>query len=259
MAFRHPLVVLPTYNEAENLRPLAEEVLALEPGFRLLIVDDASPDGTGAIAEALAAAHPGRVEVLHRPKKEGLGRAYLAAFARALRGPADAILQMDADFSHPPALLPELLRGLEGFDVALGSRYVPRGGIRAWGRFRRTLSRGANAYARRVLALPVRDLTSGLKAWRREVVEFLVAAPIDSLGYCFQIECTARALAAGFSWTEIPFVFSERRQGTSKMSGKLIWEAFWKTWRLGRTLRQGEGTEALRDCGRLPATAKNNR
>lgn len=259
MPFRDPLVVLPTYNEAENLRALAEEILGLQPAFRLLIVDDASPDGTGAIAETLAAAHPGRIEVLHRPKKEGLGKAYLAAFARALQGPADAVLQMDADFSHPPALLPKLLGALEGFDLALGSRYVPEGGIRDWGRFRRSLSRGANAYARRALRLPVRDLTSGLKAFRREVLEFLLAAPVDSLGYCFQIECTARALAAGFSCTEVPFTFTERRRGVSKMSGNLIWEAFWKTWRLGRDLRRGEAPEAVKGCARLPATAKNNR
>ena len=238
MPFHHPLVLLPTYNEAENLTPLVEEILGLSPNFNVLIVDDASPDGTGQIAQELATARPDRVGTLLRPGKQGLGRAYLAAFAEALRGPADAVFQMDADFSHPPTLLPLLLKELETADIVLGSRYVKGGGIQDWSWPRRLLSRGANGYARRILGIPIRDLTGGFKGLRRDVLRFLLEAPIQSLGYHFQIECTARALAADFTCREIPFTFTERTRGASKMSGNLIGEAFWNTWRLRAALRR---------------------
>lgn len=243
------MVVIPTYNEAENLAPLCESVLAFSEGFSILVVDDASPDGTGPIADRLAQKYPGRLRVLHRPMKQGLGPAYRAAFAEALSGPSEAILQMDADFSHPISLLPVLLASLENHDFALASRYIDGGVVKDWAWSRRWLSRGANFFARNTLGLSVRDLTGGFKAYRREVVEYLQQTPADSKGYFFQIETSARALAAGFKAVEVPFIFQERMRGISKISGNLIGEAFWKTLRLRKILSQAP-QRPVNDCDR---------
>lgn len=231
------LVILPTYNESENIEKITAEILLQLPNAGILIVDDDSPDGTGSIADELAAAHPSRVSVLHRPRKEGLGRAYLHAFSLALETDAQVFIQMDADFSHPPRMLPQFLAASEQHDIVLGSRYMPGGGTKDWGILRRLLSRGGNRYAKWALNLKISDLTGGFKAFRRPVVEFLVKTPPDSTGYNFQIETTARALAAGFNFTEIPFVFTERKRGASKMDFGIIWEAFRKTYRLRRALQ----------------------
>jgi dolichol-phosphate mannosyltransferase len=235
---------MPTFNEAENIEPVAAAVLgALEgcsPGeHRLLIVDDSSPDGTGELADRLAAANPA-VEVLHRRVREGLGPAYLAGFRRALDGGASHILEMDADFSHDPGDLPRLLAAVAGgADVALGSRYVPGGGVEDWGLLRQIVSRAGCIYARAVLGLRVRDLTGGFKCFRREVLEAIELETVRSHGYCFQIELTQRALQAGFAVREVPIVFRDRRHGHSKMSPRIAIEAFLvlPQLRWGRTRR----------------------
>jgi len=220
-------VVLPTYNEADNLEPLVHAVRAAVPGVHVLVVDDGSPDGTGAIADALAAAHSD-VQVLHRPHKAGLGRAYVAGFAHALEAGAATIVEMDADFSHDPADLPRLLEGVaDGADLALGSRYVPGGGIRDWGPVRRGISRLGCGYARRVLGVPVRDLTGGYKAFRAATLEAIDYASVRSQGYAFQVELTHRALQLGLRVDELPIVFREREHGQSKMSGRIALEAAW--------------------------------
>jgi dolichol-phosphate mannosyltransferase len=221
---------MPTYNEAENIEPIVAAVVAqLEGGaeaFRVLIVDDSSPDGTGALADALAARHPA-VEVLHRPAREGLAPAYLAGFRRALEGGATQVIEMDADFSHNPADLPRLLAAVaDGADLVLGSRYVAGGGVEDWGMLRRIVSRGGCAYARRVLGLDVRDLTGGFKCFRREVLEAIELDTVRSHGYCFQIELTQRAIQRGFSVREVPIVFRDRLRGRSKMSPRIALEAF---------------------------------
>jgi dolichol-phosphate mannosyltransferase len=221
---------MPTYNEAENIEPIVAAVVAqLEGGaeaFRVLIVDDSSPDGTGALADALAARHPA-VEVLHRPAREGLAPAYLAGFRRALEGGATQVIEMDADFSHNPADLQRLLAAVaDGADLVLGSRYVAGGGVEDWGMLRRIVSRGGCAYARRVLGLDVRDLTGGFKCFRREVLEAIELDTVRSHGYCFQIELTQRAIQRGFSVREVPIVFRDRLRGRSKMSPRIALEAF---------------------------------
>jgi dolichol-phosphate mannosyltransferase len=228
---REAWVVLPTYNEAENLEPLVRAALSeLERtgrAHRVLVVDDASPDGTGRIADRLAAElEP--LEVLHRPRKEGLGRAYLDAFAVAVERDAGLVLEMDADFSHDPADLPRLIAASEAADLVLGSRYVPGGGISDWGPVRRTLSRGGSWYARGVLGIPVRDLTGGFKCFRREVLEGLALDDVQADGYAFQIELTYRAVKAGFTVAEVPILFRERRHGSSKMTARIAAEAVWK-------------------------------
>jgi dolichol-phosphate mannosyltransferase len=221
-------LVLPTYNEAENLEPLVEAARAnLPSGARILVVDDASPDGTGDLADRLAAADPG-VEVLHRPRKEGLGPAYIAGFRRALAGGAGRVLQMDADFSHDPADLPRLLAASERVDLAIGSRYVEGGGIGDWSALRRGISRFGSRYSRVVLGLDVRDLTGGFKCFRREVLEAIDLGSVDSRGYAFQVELTYRAVRRGFTVEEVPIVFGERRAGASKMNGPIVAEAVWR-------------------------------
>jgi dolichol-phosphate mannosyltransferase len=225
-------LILPTYDEAENVEAIVRAALprlaeGAPAGHRVLVVDDASPDGTGAIADRLAAELDG-VEVLHRPAKEGLCPAYLAGFARALDAGADLVVQMDADFSHDPADLPRLIAAAEGADLVLGSRYVPGGGIEQWGRLRRALSRGGCWYARRVLGVGVRDLTGGFKCWRREALERLDLAGVRADGYGFQVELTYRAVQAGLRVVELPIVFRERAAGTSKMTPRIALEAAWK-------------------------------
>jgi dolichol-phosphate mannosyltransferase len=218
-------LVLPTYDEAENLAGIVAAALEhLPPRRRVLVVDDASPDGTGEIADRLAAESPD-VEVLHRTAKRGLGPAYVAGYERALAGGADLVCQMDADFSHDPADLPRLLAAAEGADLVIGSRYVPGGGIEQWGPLRRLISRGGSAYARAVLGVGIGDLTGGFKVFRRAVLEAIAPQTIPSLGYAFQVETTYRAIRAGFRVVEVPILFHDRRVGESKMSGRIVLEA----------------------------------
>jgi dolichol-phosphate mannosyltransferase len=224
-------LILPTYNEAENLESMVRSALpqlassGLEP--TILVVDDASPDGTGAIADRLAEEVP-EVRVLHRRRKDGLGRAYLAGFAAALEGGAELVLQMDCDFSHDPADLPRLIAMADSADVVLGSRYVPGGGVENWALHRRIQSRGGCAYARLILGVRVRDLTGGFKCWRRSALETLDLKGVDTHGYGFQIEMSYRAIRAGLTVTEVPIVFRERREGQSKMTTWITLEAVWK-------------------------------
>jgi dolichol-phosphate mannosyltransferase len=221
-------VILPTYNEAENLERIASAVLEQLPASgRVLIVDDNSPDGTGEIADRLADSSES-IEVLHRARKEGLGPAYLAGFHVALDSGAELIIEMDADFSHDPAYLPRLIEATENADLAIGSRYVPGGGVTDWGPMRRFISRGGSRYARAVLGLPIRDLTGGFKCFRRRVLETINLDTIEARGYAFQVETTYRALRAGFRVVEVPIVFRDRREGNSKMSRAIIAEAMWR-------------------------------
>jgi len=229
-------LILPTYNEAENIGPIVRAARAqLRDGDRILVVDDNSPDGTGAIADELAREVPG-VEVLHRPAKQGLGRAYLAGFAHALDSGAELVLEMDADFSHDPADLPRLIDAAEnaGADLVLGSRYVEGGSVTDWGLLRRLVSRGGSWYARRVLGVTVRDLTGGFKCFRRSVLEALDLDAVHADGYGFQIELTYRTIKAGFRVVELPIVFRDRRVGESKMNARIALEAVWKVPALRR-------------------------
>ena len=221
-------MVLPTYEEAANIERMVEQVLAKLPaGGRVLIVDDSSPDGTGEIAARLAAERES-VHFLSRPRKEGLGPAYVAGFRQALAGGAGLIVEMDSDFSHEPAYLPRLLEAAERADLVIGSRYVPGGGVTDWGTLRRGISRGGSAYARVVLGVGVRDLTGGFKCFRREVLEAVDLDSIRSRGYAFQVEMTYRALEHGFRVIEVPIVFRDRRAGSSKMSRSIVLEAIWR-------------------------------
>jgi dolichol-phosphate mannosyltransferase len=221
-------VILPTYNEAENLERIVNAVLQqLRDSGRVLVVDDNSPDGTGAIADRLADSNES-VSVLHRPRKEGLGPAYLAGFHVALDAGAQRIVEMDADFSHDPAYLPKLIGTAEHYDLVIGSRYVPGGGVTEWGPVRRFISRGGSSYARVALGLPIRDLTGGFKCFRREVLEMIDLDTIQSRGYAFQVETTYRAIRSGFRVVEIPIVFKDRADGTSKMSRSIVAEAMWR-------------------------------
>jgi len=220
-------VILPTYNEAENLEQIVGAILdALPTPRRVLIVDDNSPDGTGELADRLAADQS--VSVLHRERKEGLGPAYLAGFRIALEAGAERIFEMDADFSHDPAYLPRLLEATESADLAIGSRYVRGGGVTEWGAMRRFISRGGSAYARLALGVPIRDLTGGVKCFRRIVLESIELDTIEARGYAFQVETTYRAIKAGFRVVEVPIVFKDRADGTSKMSKTIVAEAIWR-------------------------------
>jgi dolichol-phosphate mannosyltransferase len=224
-------LILPTYNEAENIEPLVRAVLpqlaSAGHEHTVLIVDDNSPDGTGAIADRLVD-ELAEVRVLHRPQKQGLGRAYLAGFSVALAEGADLILEMDSDFSHDPADVPRLLAATGAADLVLGSRYVPGGGVEDWGIVRRLLSRGGSAYARLLLGVPVRDLTGGFKCFHRRVLETIDLEGVHADGYGFQIELTYRAVLAGFTVTVVPITFRERRVGRSKMTARIALEAVWK-------------------------------
>lgn len=221
-------VVLPTYNEAQNIERLVEAVRERLPeSRRVLVVDDSSPDGTGRIADRLAAEHDD-VEVLHRRVKEGLGPAYVAGFHRALEGGAELLIQMDSDFSHDPAYIPQMLRAVEDADVVIGSRYVPGGGVTDWGPMRRLISRGGSTYSRLALGIPIRDLTGGFKCFRREVLEAIDLGAVSALGYAFQVEMTYRAIQAGLRVVEIPIVFRDRTDGASKMTKGIVAEAIWR-------------------------------
>jgi dolichol-phosphate mannosyltransferase len=232
-----PWLILPTYNEAPNIRALVSasaEVLAeaAPEGFRVLVVDDGSPDGTGSIADAMAAENRW-LEVLHRTEKNGIGPAYLAGFRHALDRGAGYLMEMDSDFSHDPADLARLLGAARGeADLALGSRYVPGGGVSDWGLLRRFISEGGSTYARWVLGLQVRDLTGGFKCFRREVLEAIQFDSVRSRGYAFQVELTYRAVRAGFRVVEVPIIFRDRQQGQSKMSWRIAAEAMWLVPRL---------------------------
>lgn len=226
------VVVIPTYNERENLRWVVEAVLAHDARYRVVVVDDASPDGTGALAETLAAEHGGRVEVLHRPAKGGIGPAYVAGFRRALDLGAELIVQMDADRSHDPADLPRLVAASGARDVVLGSRYVAGGGTVGWPLGRRLLSRLGGRYARLVLGAPIADLTAGYKVWRRDALAAIELDRIRADGYGFQIEMTFRALERGARVGEVPIIFVDRVAGASKLSRRIVVEAALVVWRL---------------------------
>jgi dolichol-phosphate mannosyltransferase len=221
-------VCLPTYNERENLEPMVAALLErLGPDDRILVIDDSSPDGTGELADRLAAEHP-RLAVLHRLVKAGLGPAYVAGFRRALADGAGLVLEMDCDFSHDPDDVPRLIAAAAEADLVLGSRYVAGGRIENWGLLRRFVSRAGSLYAQALLAAPVRDLTGGFKCYRREVLETIDLDAVSARGYAFQIETTYRTLRAGFRVLEVPIRFVDRRVGTSKMNAGIAVEAVWR-------------------------------
>jgi dolichol-phosphate mannosyltransferase len=238
------LIVIPTYNERECVQPIVQAVRSAVPDATVMVVDDSSPDGTGALADELAARDPS-VRVLHRKAKEGLGAAYLQAFRVALDEGWERIVQMDADFSHDPRDVPRLLAALEGpdggADLAIGSRYVPGGGTENWGAGRRIISRGGGTYARLALGVSVRDLTAGFKAWKVSTLRGISLDAVDARGYGFQIEMTYRALRNDFRLTEVPILFVDRRVGASKMSGSIFFEALTLVWRLRLTIGHGRG------------------
>jgi dolichol-phosphate mannosyltransferase len=228
------LIVIPTYNEREVLADIVAAVRAAAPAATVLIVDDNSPDGTGALADQIAA-RDGQVEVMHRSAKEGLGAAYLAAYKQALGSPRgwQRIVQMDADFSHDPHDVPRLLRALDdGADVAIGSRYTAGGGTENWGVARKIISRGGGLYARLVLGVGINDLTAGFKAWRADALRSLDLGAVSAHGYGFQIEMTYRAICGGLRTVEVPIKFVDRRVGQSKMSGNIVLEAVTLVWAL---------------------------
>ncbi len=236
----HPsiVVVVPTYNERPNLGTLVHAVLELGEAYRLIVVDDNSPDGTGHIADDLAARHAGRIEVLHRAAKRGLGPAYIAGFSRALELGPDLIAQMDADLSHDPAALPRLVEAARHADLVIGSRYVPGGGTSGWTLWRRVLSRLGGNYARAALGAPITDLTGGYKVWRRSTLARLDLPALRSDGYAFTIEATWRALQQGARVVEAPIVFTDRVAGTSKLSRRIVVEAAILVWKLRWERRQ---------------------
>ncbi|WP_210508986.1 polyprenol monophosphomannose synthase [Naasia sp. SYSU D00057] len=236
------LVVIPTYNEIDNLEGVVREVLALQADLDILVVDDSSPDGTGELADRLAA-EESAVSVLHRAGKEGLGRAYLAGFERAMALGYPAVVELDADGSHPTASLPQMVAALEedpGLGVVIGSRWVPGGRVVDWSPSRQLLSRAGNAYARAMLDIPVRDSTAGYRVYRSAALQGLHLADVHSRGYCFQIDMTIRMADAGWRIRELPIVFRERRAGSSKMSRAIVAEAMSRVtvWGLARRTRR---------------------
>ena len=226
------VVVVPTYNERPNIETVALSIIGLGENYRLLIVDDGSPDGTGIIADALAAKHPTRIEVMHRPGKGGLGPAYIAGFRRALALAPDLVVQMDADLSHDPHALPNLVAAARDADLVIGSRYVSGGGTTGWPFWRRVLSRLGGNYARAVLGAPVADLTGGYKVWRRVTLERIGLERMRSDGYAFTIETTWRALRRGARVVEVPILFADRVAGASKLSRRIVLEAAVIVWTL---------------------------
>lgn len=231
-------VVIPTYNEAENLQPIARTVR--EHGYKVVIVDDNSPDGTGRLADQLAAADQG-ITVVHRPSKRGLGPAYADGFSAALATAAPIVCQMDADFSHDPAALSTLIQKVEeGVDVAIGSRYVTGGSVPGWPLHRRLLSRWGNRYARAMLATPIQDMTSGFRAYRSPVLSTLEAGTCEASGYGFQVEMARRSHESGAEVVEVPITFRDRERGESKMHWRIALEAMWlvTVWGIGRKLRR---------------------
>jgi dolichol-phosphate mannosyltransferase len=248
------LVVIPTYNERDNVEQITARVRAAVPDAHVLVADDGSPDGTGEIADALAAADP-CVHVLHRQAKEGLGAAYLAGFAWGLERGYGVLVEMDADGSHQPEQLPMLLEALKDADLVIGSRWVPGGTVRNWPRRREVLSRGANTYTRLVMGAPVRDITGGFRAFRRSTLEQLDLHDVASQGYCFQVDLAWRALRRGLRVAEVPITFVERERGVSKMSGAIVREALvnvtaWGLAHRGRQLRGLVGGRLHKGAGR---------
>jgi dolichol-phosphate mannosyltransferase len=254
-------VVMPTYDEAENIGPITTAILEKLPEATILVVDDNSPDGTGQRAEELAAADP-RIQVKHRARKQGLGRAYIDGFRTAIEGGADRIVQMDADWSHDPSYLPDLVWALrsderpDGADLVIGSRYIAGGGVKDWGFMRRFVSRGGSTFARVVLGLKPHDLTGGFKAWRRETLAGMEWDRVHSGGYVFQIETTYLASRAGAKVVETPIVFTDRRVGVSKMSRRIIGEALMVVIRLRWEELRGRGPTAT--AGKADATGPSD-
>jgi dolichol-phosphate mannosyltransferase len=232
------LIVTPTYDEVENLSFFVSAVLGVLPAAHVLVVDDRSPDGTGELADRLAAADP-RISVMHRPKKLGLGRAYVDGFSWGLERGFDLVFEMDADLSHDPRFLPDFLRAFEdGADVVVGSRNIAGGGIRGWGLGRLALSKGGSLYSRWILGVGIRDLTTGFKGYTRNALTTIDVTSLESNGYSFQIETTYRALKRGLSVVEVPIVFFDRRAGRSKMSRRIFLEAIGVVWKLRLTGRR---------------------
>lgn len=243
------LVIIPTYNERENLPSIVRRMHEACPGVHILVVDDGSPDGTGELADELALADPDRVHVMHRTSKDGLGAAYLAGFAWGLGRQYSVLVEMDADGSHAPEQLHRLLDALDrGADVAIGSRYVPGGEVRNWPRRREMLSKTANWYARLLLGVDVHDITAGYRAYRREVLEKIDLSAVDSKGYGFQVDLTWRSINNGFSVAEVPITFAEREYGESKMDGSTIREAIVKVaqWGIRGRMNRARGLEYRR-------------
>lgn len=249
------LVVIPTYQERENIESILGRVVRATPDTHILVVDDGSPDGTGKIAEAMAQVDA-RIHVLHRDAKAGLGAAYIAGFDWGLAAGYRVLVEMDADGSHSPEQLPRLLRGLTGApgspraDVVLGSRWIPGGAVVNWPRRRELLSRGGNLYTRLALGLALRDATGGYRVYRREVLEAIDYAAVASEGYCFQVDLVRRALDAGFAVVEIPITFVERERGESKMSGAIVREALWRVTQWGGAHRGAQLRSAVRGASR---------
>jgi dolichol-phosphate mannosyltransferase len=233
------LVVMPTYNEAATVRKVVERVRAAVPAADMLIVDDSSPDGTGEIADSLAQLDS-HVHALHRARKEGLGKAYVAGFRWGLERAFDTFVEMDADGSHQPEELPDLLAALRDADVVLGSRYVAGGRVVDWPWHRELLSRGGNRYSRIALGVPLRDITGGYRAYRASALRRLELATVASAGYCFQVDLAWRAVRSGLRVAEVPITFVERTEGASKMSGAIVREALWQVTRWGIAYRVGQ-------------------
>ena len=239
------LVVIPTYNEAENVEPILDRLLSANPDVHALIVDDDSPDGTGTRADEIARRED-RVHVLHRTAKVGLGAAYIAGFRWALEREYDAIVEMDADGSHAPEQLPRLIGALTDADLVLGARWITGGRVENWAKSREILSRAANVYVRMALGIGLHDSTAGFRAYRRTVLAALDLDQIESQGYCFQIDLALRAVTAGFRVVEVPITFAERQRGTSKMNGAIIAEALTKVARWGGQRRRDQLLELAR-------------
>ena len=238
------LVIIPTYNESENIERIVARVVESVPDAHVLVADDSSPDGTGKLADALAETDE-RVHVLHRAAKAGLGAAYVAGFDWGLARGYDALVEMDADGSHAPEQLPRLLDALASADLVLGSRYVPGGAVVNWPRHREVLSRGGNLYVRLALGIDLRDATGGYRAYRREVLENIDYAAVSSQGYCFQVDLAWRVVRAGYRVAEVPITFAERERGESKMSGAIVREAFVRVGRWGARHRGEQLRSAL--------------
>ncbi len=241
MSEPHKIVVIPTYNERENLPKLIDAIMALPGGFHVLVVDDDSPDGTGGLADEMAQREP-RVQVMHRYSNRGLGRSYVDGMKRALAEKADLVLCMDADFSHDPQALPQLADAAKDFDLVIGSRYCPGGRIEGWARHRRLLSRGANFYVRAILGLATRDNTGAFRCWRAEALARINLDQILSDGYAFIVEMAYRAKLLGLRIGEIPITFVERREGQSKLSRRVILESVAMPWRLRWTVAADESS-----------------
>jgi dolichol-phosphate mannosyltransferase len=239
------LIVVPTYNESDNIERVVARLHTTMPEAHALVVDDASPDGTGKIADAMAEADE-RVQVLHRPGKAGLGAAYVAGFGWGLERGYDVLVEMDADGSHAPEQLPRLIAALGAADVVIGSRWVRGGDVVNWPLRRELLSRGANVYSRLALGIGVHDATGGYRAYRREVLERIDYAATSSQGYCFQVDLAWRAVRSGFRVVEVPITFADRERGESKMSGAIVREALWKVTTWGVQHRAGQVRDALR-------------